>query len=182
MRLFVACELPEKIRESITGIVQNLESDSDRIKWVEKENLHLTMKFIGEVDDVKAEKIKEILSSVRFKPFLTSVAEFGVFPPRGRINVVWMGLSPTEPIEDLHSRIDVSMEKTGFARDTRFQPHITLGRVKRIDDSDAFMKKVSLIKDKFETEPFKVDSFVLKKSVLMPEGPIYTDIKKFMSG
>ncbi len=179
MRLFVACDLPEEIREKLAKVQEFLKSEDDKIKWVEKENLHLTLKFIGEVEEEKAEKIKAALSSVKFRPFLTSVAEFGIFPPRGKIRVVWMGLLPQDKIIDLHEMIDAALEKIGIEKDARFQAHITLGRVKYIEDKEGFSRKVSKIKERFESEPFKIDRFYLKKSTLTPKGPIYEDLKEF---
>ncbi len=181
MRLFVACEIPENLKNNIEEFQNSLKNENDRIKWVEKENLHLTMKFIGETEEKNLVKIKESLSSVRFKSFLTSVSDFGVFPPRGHIRVVWMGLSPADQINDLHEKIDSSLNAIELEKDTRFQSHITLGRVKFIRDKESFIKKVNEIKEKFKSEPFKIDRFVLKKSVLTPQGPIYTDLAEFKS-
>ncbi len=176
MRMFVACEIPSKLKDELEDFQNSLKNEKDRIKWVEKQNLHLTMKFIGETEEKDLERIKQSLSSVKFKSFLTSVSDFGVFPHRGHIRVVWMGLSPADQINNLHEKIDSSLN---LEKDNRFQAHITLGRVKFIQDKEHFVKKVNEIKGKFKSEPFKIDRFVLKKSVLTPEGPIYSDLTEF---
>ncbi|MBN2101576.1 MAG: RNA 2',3'-cyclic phosphodiesterase [Candidatus Aenigmarchaeota archaeon] len=181
MRIFIACNIPESLKERLEDFQESLKSDEDKIKWVEKENLHLTMKFIGETDEKDIEEIKRCLSTVKFKPFLTSVSDFGVFPLRGHIRVVWMGLSPANQINDLHEKIESSLDFIGLEKDSLFQPHITLGRVKFIGDKEEFIRKVSEIKTKFESEPFKIDRFILKKSVLTPQGPVYTDLAEFGS-
>ena len=181
MRIFIACNIPESLKERLEDFQESLKSDEDKIKWVEKENLHLTMKFIGETDEKDIEEIKRCLSTVKLKAFLTSVSDFGVFPQKGHIRVVWMGLSPANQINDLHEKIDLTLNEIGFERTARFQPHITLGRVNYIENKDEFTKKVDEIKGDFESEPFKIDRFVLKKSVLTPQGPIYSDLAEFMS-
>ena len=179
MRIFIACDIPENLKEQLEDFQESLKNETDKIKWVEKENLHLTMKFIGETDEKNIEKIKRPLSSVKFESFLTSVSDFGVFPVRGHIRVVWMGLSPAGQINDLHEKIESALDFIGNEKDSHFQPHITLGRAKYIEDKETFIKKVNEIKKGFESEPFRIDRFVLKKSLLTSQGPIYTDIAEF---
>jgi len=181
MRLFIACEIPEKIKENLEYFQGRLKNKEDKIKWVEKDNLHLTMKFIGESDENSVEKIKQSLSSVKFRALLISVSDFGVFPPNGHIRVIWMGLSPANQINDLREKIESALGFLGVGREVHFQPHITLGRAKYIEDREAFIKKVSEIKKGFESEPFKIDRFILKKSVLTPKVPVYTDLAEFGS-
>jgi 2'-5' RNA ligase len=179
MRLFVAYDLPDNVRKKLVEFQKQIGESEARIKWVEEKNIHLTLKFLGEVEEGKTKEIIKALESVKFKPFLTSISELGVFPSEKFIRVIWVGLKPFEPIEDLHERIENSLVTLGFLRDKRFQAHVTLGRVKFIRDKVSFLSKIKILKVSDISEHFALDNFKLKKSVLTPKGPIYEDLRVF---
>ena len=174
MRLFIACELPADVRKSLAGIASGFSSGSARMKWVEEENLHVTMKFLGDVPDGKVEKVKDALGVVAFGRFDARISGIGVFPPSGTPRVLWAGLEPTEGFSALHGAIEDALEGIGFERDgRRFSPHATLARVRSVDDLSSFRRSVSWIG--MEGHGFSVESFILKSSVLTPSGPLYSD-------
>ncbi len=181
MRLFVACGMPDGIRQKLAALQNDIGNEHARIKWVEPVNIHLTMKFLGDVKDSRVDSIRKSLRKIRFKPFISSVSGFGAFPSESYVKVLWVGLKPKERLEELHARIDGSMSELGFRKDPRFQPHVTLGRVRFVNDKNEFLRKIRELKDTGIGEPFKTDSFRLVKSTLTRSGPVYEDIEVFGS-
>ncbi len=177
MRAFIAVDLPENIRESLVQVEKQLDSDAAKIKWVEKDNLHLTVKFLGEISDEQAEKIKHALSKIKFEQQTVSISETGVFPSEDYIKVIWVGIRPNEQIIELHKNIESALTGLGIKKDTRkFEAHITLGRVRFVKDKPRLVKSIKSADVK--TDEFTISSFKLKKSTLTEKGPIYEDIKK----
>jgi len=176
MRCFIAFEIPEEVKKVF------LEAQSQLNKAKAKLNLtrdfHLTLKFLGEVDENKVEEIKKKLNEIRFDSFETSLTDIGVFPGENSIRVVWVGLEDSEgKIKKLQQEIDSKIELLGFKKDTRFHPHLTLARVKFVEDKQGFTKNLKEIK--IEKKAFQITEFKLIKSILIPEGPIYEDLAVF---
>ncbi|RMF55536.1 RNA 2',3'-cyclic phosphodiesterase [Candidatus Woesearchaeota archaeon] len=175
MRLFIAIELPEEIKKLLEKAQNHLKNNSDRVSWVKKENMHLTLKFLGEISDEN--KVIKALKKVVFKPFEAETSDLGVFPSQNYIKVVWLGLKSSEQTKELHDKIDEQLFNIGIKKDKNFVPHMTLGRVKYIKDKKAFVQKISNFRP--EEKPFKVQGFSLIKSELTPTGPIYSTINNF---
>ena len=169
MRLFLAIELPEKIKNSLVA-VQNQLKPFFRAKYVEKNNLHITLKFLGEVENVNS---LNKLSEAKFNPFRISLSRIGVFPNPNYIKVVWVGVKDgAEEVVKLHDEIE---SKIPFEKDRNFNPHITIARLKsRVDDKAK--KKMNSISF---NEEFEVREFVLCKSTLTPSGPFYEKLSSF---
>ncbi|MGB9707880.1 MAG: RNA 2',3'-cyclic phosphodiesterase [Candidatus Pacearchaeota archaeon] len=175
MRCFLAVELPEEVREELVRIQKQLPEAN--MKLVESENLHLTLKFLGELSDFQVNKVKERLNNVKFEKFKTSLGSVGVFPSLGFLRVVWVSMEPSEKVKELHEQIELILEKEKFKKDKVFESHVTLARVKFIKDKEGFSKKLKEIKIK--PVEFQVHGFALKKSTLTEKGPIYETIKEF---
>lgn len=176
MRLFIAIEIPDNIKEYITKIQGKIETTSNKIRFVNKNKIHLTLKFLGEVQPDKTEEIKEILKKISFKPFYVCLDEIGVFPSESYIRVIWVGLKPENDILELQKNIDEKLKKL-FKKEKNFKSHLTLARVKFIDDKNNFIGKLKKID--IEDEKFNVENFKLIKSTLTREGPIYDDLGVF---
>jgi 2'-5' RNA ligase len=174
MRCFIAIDLPSPIKEYLSQIQLSLPKDD--IKLVEKENLHLTLSFLGEIDEYHIERCKQILSEIKFRRFSASLGDIGFFPSRDYIRVVWVSLEPAENIKSLHSEIYDKLRKE-FEIDGRFESHITLARVRFIRNKQEFVKNISSLK--LEKKEFEADSFALKKSTLTQKGPVYEDVARF---
>src|SRR3989338_5342197 len=134
MRTFIAIELSEEIRNTLAQIQSHLKYASADVKWVEKDNIHLTLKFLGEVDEERCEKIKSILDEIasQTKQFEISLKDLGAFPKIDYPRVVWVGLDKgiTES-KELAERIDAALSEIGFQKETRpFAAHLTIGRVR----------------------------------------------------
>ena len=106
MRAFIAIELPYQMREYLSEIQEQLVLNDAKIKLVDKKNLHLTLKFLGEIDDKKIEQINKSLSKIKFTPQTISISEIGVFPSENYIKVIWAGIKPAEKICELQQQIE----------------------------------------------------------------------------
>lgn len=174
MRCFIALELPEEVKSELVKIQNVLKNiEGLKAKFIEKENLHLTIKFLGEISDVKVNKVVEKLSNIKLKPFKASLGKLGCFPSESYVRIIWISLEPSEKVKELSTLINNSLDSS----DKRFESHITIARVKFVKDKDALQRKLKELK--FEKKSFEVNSFVLKKSTLSSEGPVYGDVKTF---
>ncbi len=146
-------------------------------KLVEPENLHLTLKFLREIDDNKIEEVKKRLREIKFNDFEAELSGIGVFSSQYKnyIRVVWIKLNNCF---ELQKKIDESLEDL-FSVENRFMSHITIVRVKRVYDKKSFL---DYIKDmRIKKIKFKVDKFFLKKSELFESGPVYEDLGVYNS-
>ena len=109
LRLFIALDFPKQICSKLFYLQDKITPDIAKIKWVEEENFHITLKFLGEVNEDKIPAIKEKLSLIKFKDILSSINQSGVFPSNSYIKVIWLGLMPYEKICLLHDKIDNSL-------------------------------------------------------------------------
>ena len=149
------------------------------MKAVEYENLHLTLKFLGEVEAAKLKTLKAALDGVKTSRYRVAVKGIGVFPNPGNPKVVWAGLEAgfNETIA-LNKELDEYLTKLGFEPDDRFHPHITLARAKGPTDK---ARLNALIQASSETVfgGYEADKFILMESRLTPKGPIYTETARF---
>lgn len=172
MRLFIAFDTDDDAKKELSSIQKELKYA--KLNLVKE--FHLTLKFLGEVDEKKATEIKQRLKKVSFDEFDAQLSGIGVFPSEDYINVVWVGLEPKDKINELQKRIEDSLEGL-FPKDTRFHSHITLARVKFIEDKKQFKDCLNNIK--IEKITFSVERFRLMKSTLTPEGPVYEVLEEY---
>jgi RNA 2',3'-cyclic 3'-phosphodiesterase len=177
IRCFVAVELPESMRDEIGRIEDGLRMPGLRL--VRPDLCHVTLKFLGDVPQDKITDICDALKSIQLEPFEAKVRGIGAFPGKS-IRVVWLGLEGN--FSELHRRVDESLSRLGFEREDRqFNPHVTLGRVGRPSPqiSDAIASKMTQFSE-IDLGRFPVSRFLLKKSTLTREGPIYEDLDEFI--
>lgn len=168
MRLFVAIDLPENIRAYLAQMSFGLPG----ARWVEDEQIHLTLSFIGEVDKLLYQDIKKALFEVQIDPFDLALKGVGHFPPKGQPTVLWVGVEKSEPLLSLYHKVESILRQLGVETDRRkYSPHITLARLKDtpINRLGEFLTQHAL----FETEPFDVTEFHLYSSTLTQRGSIY---------
>ncbi len=173
MRTFIAIELPDNVKGHLIGIEQQIGNNMAKIKWVIKENLHLTLRFLGEVGEETIEQIEERLSTITLEPFDLSLSNLGVFPNPNYIKVLWVGVDPADKVVQLYNKIEEALAPFKLKKDHKYHPHITLGRVAFVKDKTALKESLNI---KVEKLKFGVDGFKLKKSTLTPKGPVYEDI------
>lgn len=135
---------------------------------------HVTLKFLGEVEEKKVAQIKEALQSIVFESLSLHLSHIGVFPSENYVRVVWVGVEPQKPVLELQQQIEEKLKPLGFPVDKRFHPHITLARVKFVKDKEAFAE--ALKKIKVEGKEFQVKEFKLIQSILSREGAEYRDV------
>ncbi len=175
MRLFIAIDVPEIISNYITEVQKKLTG----AKLTLTKSFHLTLKFLGEVTPAQAEDIKKKLEKIQFKPFTASLDGTGVFPSENMIRVVWIGIEPHDIICELQKQIDEALAPL-FKKEKGFQPHITLARVKTVENKKQFTELVKNLK--VEPFSFEVKHFKLIESKLQgKEGPLYTDFAVYPS-
>ncbi len=176
MRLFLAINLPERLKKRLFKFAQNLKGFG-RLKLVEENNIHLTLKFLGEAGP---EPLIAALRAIQYKPFMLSLRGVGVFPNPDYIRVVWAGCEKgAQDVITLHNKIEEILKLNDFKKDKDFHPHATLARVKFPNDKRGL---VDFIRENqgMEFGEFKVESFELMKSELSRAGPRYELIEGFL--
>lgn len=171
-RLFVAIRPPEPVRDALIDLMDGI----DGARWQSDDQLHLTLRFIGEADRHSAQDIHAALGSIHFGRFDLAVRGLGTFERRGKPETLWAGIAPAEPVRALHKKVDQAIARVGIAPDRRaFHPHITLARLGRAGGGVADFLARSVAK----VPPFTADSFVLVESELTPAGPLYTELESY---
>jgi 2'-5' RNA ligase len=171
MRLFTALELPPAIRDALLAAMGGVAG----ARWQRDDQLHLTLRFIGEVDRHQARDIAAVLGSVNFVPFQLSLASPGTFDKRGRIDALWVGVTPQDAVAALARRIDQALQRVGVPPETRaFVPHITVARFGRdIGPLGAF----PLLP--LPVQAFDITGFALWESRLSHDGSDYRIIERY---
>ena len=181
IRAFIAIEIPDEIREKISDLQSSLKNLGGRISWTKPKNIHLTLKFLGDIDEMLIDEIASELNKIAasISQFQIHVEEIGAFPNFKRARVIWVGTkSENEQLTELALQIDNSMEKLGFTKETRkFSGHLTLGRIKDPTGIQPIIDRLQQNKD-FQAGSFPMKELFLIKSQLHPAGSIYTILKK----
>ncbi|MGB9590097.1 MAG: RNA 2',3'-cyclic phosphodiesterase [candidate division WOR-3 bacterium] len=177
MRLFTAIELPEDVRASAWEFERSLAESYRHARWVARENLHLTLIFIGEAPPALANEIKNALASVKAEPFTISLEGVGSFPENRPIaRVVWIGVREgAEELARLAGKVRLALDPLGIRDDKPFSPHLTLARGRR--ETGIPIRRLG--SPSFGPVSFRVGHFSLMESKLRPEGPIYTRVASY---
>jgi 2'-5' RNA ligase len=172
-RLFAAIRPPESVRTTLLDLMEGVPGAS----WQDEDQLHLTLRFIGEVDRHQAEDVAALLSSVRQPRFSIALNGLGTFDRRGVPVTLWAGVAPHQPLKSLHKKIDQAVQRAGVEADHRaYAPHITLARLSRSGGPIApWLEKTGGV----SSPEFTVDSFALYESELSPKGAIYTIVERY---
>jgi len=165
-RLFVALDLPEPVKRSLEPLARGLGD----VRWSTPDQQHLTLRFIGEVDDGAVRDILEALATVPATPFQLTLKGLGHFPPRGELRVLWVGVEKSTELARLKRRIDRALQDAGLAPESRkFAPHVTLARI-RAPLSPTRLGTYLMRHALYRSEPFPVSSFHLYSSWLRTDG------------
>jgi RNA 2',3'-cyclic 3'-phosphodiesterase len=166
MRLFVAIELPEAIKDQLLSVCAGLHG----AKWVDPAQMHLTLRFLGEVDRPHADDIADALGQVYAPRFDIALAGLGEFSARGRPSVLWAGICPSAELAALQSKIESAARRAGVAPERRkFHPHVTLARFERGAGTPQLGRYIA-DHEPFAAGPFLAEEFVLFSSVLGSAG------------
>jgi 2'-5' RNA ligase len=179
MRTFIAIELTEEMREVLARAESHLKYAGADVKWVDKANIHLTIKFLGEITDTKADEVKALLDRIacETKPFDLSLKDIGAFPKIEYPKVLWMGIGNGESESiALAGNIDSALFNIGFPKETRpFAAHLTIGRVRSPKNRAALKEKISSYRLPGIFSQ-RASAVVFFKSTLTPRGPIYAKL------
>ncbi len=177
MRTFIAVEMPNDVKKVIGNYIDSIQGSFKGVKWILPQNLHLTIKFLGDVKESDLKNLSDCVAKVSsdFNPFIMGLSDIGFFPSRNNLRVIWIGADGgADNLLDLFHELEHCLEKLGFDREARtFSPHLTVGRVKR-------HKKINMPENmpEFKTIDFEVKSIAVIKSTLTPQGPIYEKLFK----
>lgn len=175
-RLFVAIRPPAPIRRLLLDAMGGVSG----ARWQNEEQLHLTLRFIGEVDRHLAGDVHAALGAIHHSPFEAALSGIGTFERRGRAEAIWAGVVPHEPLKALHNKIDQALARVGVEPDRRaFHPHVTLARLNR---SAGPVHDLLARQSGFASEPFPITGFALYESRLTPEGAVYSLLERYPLG
>jgi len=186
IRAFIAIELPSQIKAALSQLQGSLRTSKNAsVKWVNPEGIHLTLKFLGNVDEAEIPELtKALAEAVRgVAPFSLQLGDPGAFPGNQAPRVVWVGIEgDIEPLRTLHNNIGRVLAPLGFPPEKRaFSPHLTLGRV-REEASPGEKRRLGENVAALKTEvklPFEVESLSLMRSKLTREGALYSCLASF---
>jgi len=190
MRLFIAIDLDDFIRQKIVRFVEGVSGFAPEVRWMKPEAMHLTLKFIGEFPDARLPEMKQALTAVESEPFDISFAGTGFFPSPKAARVFWVGVQADERLQRLAAVVDDATAKLGIEREARaYTPHLTLARAgsarpargKEDKPNNRFQK----LRERLEKMPqpefgtMAAREFSLYRSKLSPKGSAYTKLERF---
>jgi 2'-5' RNA ligase len=167
-RLFVSVELPDDVKHALA----RLSGDVPGARWLEPDELHLTVRFIGEVDGLVYQDVLAALDEVRVAPFELTLRGVGHFPPRGEPRVLWAGLERSEGLRVLHDRVESALVRAGVEAERRkFAPHVTIARLR--NTPPRAVGSFIALNGLFRTDPFPVREFHLYSSNLSAKRAVH---------
>jgi len=183
MRAFIAIDLPENIKNTLGEIQGRLKSGLDPISWVKPQNLHLTLKFLGEISEEQMASTDQIITAQAkiTAAFKIKLDDLGVFPNLHQARILWIGAKLCPPVIQLAANLENKIAALGIAKEERtFTSHITLGRIKSRIPAQNLEKKFSAIKNEkiFADLEFTARGLALFQSTLRESGPVYTVLKE----
>jgi len=181
IRTFICIELSEDLREKVWNYLGLLRDIRTGVKWVEPKNLHLTLKFLGDISEDKVNSVVNVVEmfAKELKPFTLSFSRIGAFPDMKKPSVIWIGVTKgTDELSTLALNIDMQLSHKGFeCEHKRFVPHLTIGRVKSFENLDV-LKYYLYQKQETDFGEMKADTVTIMESRLYKSGPLYIPLEK----
>ncbi len=174
-RSFICIDFPDEVIKEIARIQEVLGNWKFTGKMTELENLHLTLKFLGEIDEKKLKEVKEKLKKIKFNMLEPGLGNVGCFSYRGKPRIIWVKILGKE-IYELQKQIDEALSPL-FKKEERFMGHITIARIKYVKDAKRFKEHINAIK--LKKIKFSEDKFKLMESELRALGPVYTLVEEY---
>lgn len=182
MRTFIAIELPEPVKEALGALSRRLQRPGERVTWVPADRIHLTLRFLGELDEEAIAKLSAILSDeyAGMAPFALSVAEVGAFPNVRRPSVIWAGVGPVDGgVQAAQAVAEQAARASGLPAEKKaFRPHLTLARIRDRRAASGLTARLEAERG-FVGGEFTVGRVSLFSSELTPKGPIYRGLGEF---
>jgi len=180
IRSFIAFDIADEgVLKRISNVQRTLADVGADLKLVEPKNIHATLRFLGEIPQVMVDKVYEEMKKVSFTPFEIELKGIGAFPNLTHLNVIWIGITKgANELAGIFDQLEPKIRQLGFPPDTKgFSPHITIARVKSGRNKAELVQQIMAMKD-FELGIIRGDSLKLKRSVLTPQGPIYSTLNE----
>lgn len=181
IRSFIAFELPAEILSALEKLQKDLGAYGFPVRWVRPTSIHLTLKFLGDIEADRIERIAGAMSEAGagYAPLLLAAKGIGVFPGIKHPRVIWSGLTgQADLLAAVQHKLDGGLAEIGFTKEKRpFNGHLTLGRFKAGVDSNQLMQALQEF-EKFETATFAADALILFRSQLKPGGAVYSKLKR----
>lgn len=177
IRLFVALDFPEDVRQRLVGLGGGVPG----ARWTEADNLHLTLRFIGEVPEDQTAEIDDALSEISAPAFDVTLDGVGVFGSNRNARVLWAGVERSDALSHLQSKVESALVRCGLpAEERKFSPHITLARLKDApkDRIGRFIEERGL----FRAGPIRMDHFTLYRSHLGKGAAVYEALREYPLG
>jgi 2'-5' RNA ligase len=184
IRSFIAFDIDdENVKRKLAKIQHLLMQTGADLKLVETENIHVTMRFLGEISPNMVDKIFEEMKKLQFTPFIIQLKGVGVFPSLNYPRVVWAGITEgANKLQSVFEQLEPKIRTLGFAADSKgFSPHLTIARVRSAKNKPQLADFVERNVD-CDFGTIKADCLFLKRSVLSPKGPTYSTLKEFCPG
>ncbi len=180
IRTFVAVEIPAAVQNAIASLQNELRNFPVRVSWVRPTNIHLTLKFLGDIQEKQVDSISEALVRVGegTTPFALSVETLGFFPNSRRPRVLWVGISnPDGELRRLAKSVETAVVPFGFKKEKRgFNPHLTFGRVRDPRNIEQIVERMKALE--FAPQKVFVEEMIFMKSTLHPRGSIYEPLRR----
>jgi len=179
IRAFIAIDLPTQILEQIQQLQEFLlPITNSLIRWTKPENIHLTLKFLGEFEKQKLNEVQNVIREIATTEvsFTLFIKGYGVFPNLEQPRIVWVGIDECVPLKTLVRRLEENLRPLGFKPENRpYKPHLTIGRVKQDYSLQKNLKLTGILcTAKTITGSFSVEEIALYRSDLKPGGPVYS--------
>ena len=182
LRAFIAIELDPKVQAALGQIQKELKDVGADVKWVKPDNIHLTLKFLGDVSLEELDSIKGAMQTTLqpIKSFSMALTHLGAFPKVENPQIIWVGATADKnSIKSITESLEENLKGIGFEKEKRdFEPHITLGRMRSSDNKFALSKKIKNFQFPAGAPHQLVNQIALFKSTLTPQGPIYETLAK----
>lgn len=175
-RMFVALEIPPQAQSELASLRATLEPEKlFRGRWTQQENLHVTLKFLGEIDPAAVEFVRDTLRRLTFAPFPAQLDHAGVFDSHRRIRIIWIHLAGNGVVHLQRSVDELLADR--FPVEQRFMSHLTIARVQSTPDRRRLIRRLEAVS--LSRAPFTITAFHLKESRLSPAGPRYSTVESY---
>ena len=182
LRLFVAVDVPGEVRERISSALEGTREEVTGARWVKPQNLHLTLKFIGDYGEEGIARLSNQIhaAAARAPAFTAALGGCGAFPAPRRARVIWIGMARgSEEAAEVARKLDARLEKAGVKREERpFRGHLTLARLRQPVDCAPYLEVLGSRLEGLQEMAFAVEEVVLYRSILGPQGPTYVALER----
>lgn len=182
VRAFLALDVSKEVKMKIMKLQEEIAGAGADVRLVGADSMHITLKFLGEIDEAISVKVLEVMKRVRSEAFVLDIAGAGAFPNTRMPRVLWVGATGGgEKAVEIAKQIEAGLLALGFPKEREFTPHITVGRVKSSRNITQLAGIIQRNRDaRYGSTP--IDRIALKRSLLTPSGPIYSDIGEVKLG